>query len=511
MEVVESLNKLDVSKSTGLDGLGPRILKLITPIISKSICHIINLSIMTGTFPTILKQARVIPIHKSGNTEDPGNYRPISILPTLSKIIEKHVVKQCLEYLERFSLLHKEQSGFRKSHSCHTALIKLTDTLYKQIDEGNLTGLVYIDFKKAFDLVNHQLLLQKLKLYNFDKYSIKWFNSYLSNRVQKVQIGPNYSKSCNISAGVPQGSILGPLLFLIFINDLPLNLTNTNSDIFADDLTLSVSAPNKQDIQTNCQVALNQTNLWSLQNKMVVNKQKTKCMLLGSSQKLSKLEDKNLTLILNDTTLNQVCEHKVLGVTIDNKLSWDAQVNIVCKSLTNKISLLNKIKCYLPLECRKLYYNAYILPIMDYCDTIWGNCTKYNVNKIVKLQKRAARVILNTSFDSPSDPLFKKLKWLTFPQRIMYHKAIQVYKSLNNLSPSYMFSLFNNNKTDHNLRSVSNGDLLPPKFRLNCYKNSLSYSGSTIWNSIPFNIRKSSTLQEFKSKLYNLYISNNNT
>ena len=326
---------------------------------------------MTGTFPTILKQARVIPIHKSGNTEDPGNYRPISILPTLSKIIEKHVVKQCLEYLERFSLLHKEQSGFRKSHSCHTALIKLTDTLYKQIDVGNLTGLVYIDFKKAFDLVNHQLLLQKLKLYNFDKYSIKWFNSYLSNRVQKVQIGPNYSKSCNISAGVPQGSILGPLLFLIFINDLPLNLTNTNSDIFADDLTLSVSAPNKQDIQTNCQVALNQTNLWSLQNKMVVNKQKTKCMLLGSSQKLSKLEDKNLTLILNDTTLNQVCEHKVLGVTIDNKLSWDAQVNIVGKSLTNKISLLNKIKCYLPLECRKLYYNAYILPIMDYCDTIW--------------------------------------------------------------------------------------------------------------------------------------------
>ena len=140
-----------------------------------------------------------------------------------------------------------------------------------------------------------------------------------------------------------------------------------------------------------------------------------------------------------------------------------------------------------------------------------GQLYKLHVNKIVKLQKRAARVILNTSYDSPSSPLFKKLKWLTFLQRVKYHKAIQVYKSLNNLSSSYMSSLFKNNQTDHNLRSVSNGDLVPPKFRLNCYKNSLSYSGSSIWNSIPNQIRRSPTLQEFKSKLYNLYITNNDT
>ena len=202
---MEYLNKLDASKSAGLDGIGPRILKTATPVIAKSICHIINLSIMTGTFPSILKQARVIPIFKAGDKEDPGNYRPISILPTLSKIIEKHIAKQCINYLEQFSLLHREQSGFRKSHSCHTALIKLTDTLYKELDNGNLTGIVFIDFKKAFDLVNHDILLNKLQLYNFDKYTIKWFKSYLNDRSQKVQFQTNISNAYAIKSGVPQG------------------------------------------------------------------------------------------------------------------------------------------------------------------------------------------------------------------------------------------------------------------------------------------------------------------
>ena len=163
---------------------------------------------------------------------------------------------------------------------------------------------------------------------------------------------------------------------------------------------------------------------------------------------------------------------------------------------------------YLPKECRILYYNAYIQPIMDYCDTIWGNCTKYNIDRIVKLQKRAARIILDQPYDSPSSPLFKELKWLSFPKRVSYHKAVIVYKSLNDLTPEYISSLFTKNPTGYNLRSIENGDLVLPKFKLMSFKRSLSYSGVEIWNSIPITIRKSTTLKEFKNRFFQYLLNN---
>jgi hypothetical protein len=178
-------------------------------------------------------------------------------------------------------------------------------------------------------------------------------------------------------------------------------------------------------------------------------------------------------------------------------MNWETQINNICKSLTNKLSLLRKIKNYLPHESRIIYYNAYILPIMDYCDTIWGNTTQYNINRVIKLQKQAARIILNKTYETPSSELFNELKWLKFHDRITFHKAVLVYKSLNNLSPQYLSSLFVQNETEYNLRSITNGDLLVPKFKLQSYKFSLNYSGANIWNSIPINIKKASSLKEF--------------
>ena len=296
--------------------------------------------------------------------------------------------------------------------------------------------LIFLDFSKAFDLVNHEILLSKMKCYNFHESSISWFTSYLESRTQKVCLGNISSTPEIISKGVPQGSVLGPLLFLLFINDLPLVTEHSETDLFADDATLRASASTPHLIEDKLQSDLNKVKTWCETNEMNLNVNKTKCMLLGTSQKLSRLPKRTLDLDLNGVRVENVNEHKVLGVYLDPSLQWEEQINHVFGSINAKLSLLSKIKKYLPKETRILYFNAYILPLFDYCLTLWGNCSEQNANRISKLQKKAARIILDKPFDSPSEPLFRELHWLDFKTRIKFSKSILVYKCMNQWAPS---------------------------------------------------------------------------
>ena len=415
-QVSASLLALDSSKAIGLDGIGPRIIKSVANIISTSIASLLNKSIATGKFPDKLKVAKVFPIHKSGSKSDPCNYRPISILPTLSKIFEKHVNKHLMAYMNKYNLIHESQSGFRQKHSCQTALIKLTDKWMADIDKGNTIGSMFIDFRKAFDLVDHEILIQKLAVYKLNNASLRWFISYLEARQQTIQYDRGLSSFSNIKSGVPQGSILGPTLFLLFVNDLPLFLKHCYCDLFADDTTVHTSSPDTNTINEEISADFLQIINWSKRNKLPINLDKTTYMLLNARKRVDATD--HLELNIDAKNIKQVSKQKLLGIVIDENLSWTPQIDNLCSILASKISLLKHISAYVPQDVQKMFYQAYILPILDYGSNTWGTTSTANIERLSKLQKRAARIILKADFMTPSSYMFEQLGWQTIPKRL---------------------------------------------------------------------------------------------
>ena len=241
-----------------------------------------NISIDSSVFPSVWKTALVAPLHKDGPRDDVNNYRPIAVLPVLSKILERHVTKSLTNYLNENNLIFKYQSAFRENHSTETALIKLTDELLFNMDNDKVTGMISIDLKKAFDLVSHEILLQKLQIYGLSDSAVKWFHFYLSDRQQCVKVNGCTSSLLPINQGIPQGTIVGPMLFLIFISDAPLYVQNSNMNIYAYDATLISSSrwDNISPMNNNIQKDLDNIQQWAIMNKMIINEKKTKSVLI---------------------------------------------------------------------------------------------------------------------------------------------------------------------------------------------------------------------------------------
>ena len=285
-QVIEDLKSIPSNKATGLDGIGIKPLKLALNAIAPSLTHILNSSIASGIFPNNFKQAKLTPVYKKDSVHDRNNYRPISILPITSKPLERHVAKSYHGYLTSNNLIHRHQSAYRPHHSCETALLNLTDNWLKAMDSRKLVGSVLLDLSKAFDLVDHDLLLSKIDKYHVTNTSQEWFQSYLSNRTQRCYINGSLSDALVLARGVPQGSILGPILFLLYINDLPIGIPNSNVDIYADDTTICETNSDPLLIQRGLQDSLDRTSSWLSLNKMVPNTKKTKYLIIGTVQKL---------------------------------------------------------------------------------------------------------------------------------------------------------------------------------------------------------------------------------
>ena len=498
-KVLKFLSTMDTSKATGTDMIGPRLLKLAAPYIANEVTFICNHSINNSVFPNKWKEAKVTPLHKNGPLEEVNNFRPISILPVMSKVLEKHVHDSLSEFLQEFNLLHKTQSGFRSKHSCETALVNMIDSWLAGIDSGKMIGVVLVDFKKAFDLVDHHILLDKLSVYGIRDEALMWFNTYLTHRKQQVSVNNCMSGLKQISYGVPQGSILGPLLFLLFINDLPLYTNKVCTDLYADDTTLYDIQDSMERIENNLQSALNNLHVWCRNNGMILNSSKTKVLLITTTQKRQRLHNENLALKFNDESLNMITNDKILGIYVDNNLNWTDHIKHLSRKITSSIWLLSKIKKFLSQAHRVQFYKSYIQPHIDFCNIVWGSSSDTNKLKIFKLQKRACRVILDYNVDDIHEAM-KTLKIMSVYDRLYLRKAKFMFKVANNMTPTYISENFTSRNNGIMLRSSTAGCFVPPKPRTEYFKHSLRYSGCLVWNSLPQEVKNAQTPDTFHNR-----------
>ena len=500
-DVLKLLSSLEEGKATGLDGVSAKLLKISAPVLAKSITRLLNLSIASGTFPDVWKTGKVSPIHKAGNKSDRNNFRPITVLCILSKILEKHVHSTFYEFLVKHCLLYLAQSGFRTLHSCETALNRLVDRWTTNMEKGLLNGVILVDLRKAFDLVDTDILLQKLSLYHCDENSISWFKSYLQGRKQLVQFKGKMSDTRSVTHGVPQGSILGPLLFILFMNDLPLYVSS-EFDMYADDSTLHAAAKTVEELEDILNQDLAHVKQWCKQNRMVANIDKTKAMIITTYQKAAKLPRCTLNVLYDNVPLENVDNEKLLGVIVDKHLTWKHHVDKTCKSISKSIALLRRIKKYLPHQTRLTYYKAYIQPHLDYCNTVWGLST--HVSRIHILQKMALRMIMDVPRLTHSAPLFKKCGVLTIQDRVKFRTVVSVYKALNGLSPTYMADMFKKVSavSKRTTRSSEAGLLYVPKKGLCVSRRAIRYSGATLFNSLNTHIQNCPSLNTFKCQVF---------
>ena len=490
--VEEQILKLKNGKATGLDGIGTRLLKAGSPVLSIYLTKIFNLSLKHGYVPKCWKTKRVSPIHKGESTTDPNNFRPISILPIPMKIFEKLVHGQVSEFIKANKLLSDRQSGFRKLFSTTTAVLDVSDYILEQMDNKKFVGAVLIDLKKAFDTVDHKILLKKLWCYGFQDQSFEWFQSYLTGRQQLTLVNNVKSGLLNEDVyGVPQGSVLGPFLFLLYINDLKSVIKNSYSHLYADDTIIIQSASDPDKLISSLERELLNVDNWLNINKMTMNTKKTEVIFFGNKSYLKMLDNKNVKY--SGTPLKRKHQVKYLGVIFDEKMQWDKHI----KNITQKVKLkLGKIKTVAPLlaqHTKKLLTNALVMPYFHYCSPVWSNAAPFRLNKVNKKVVDACNFVGSERNYTISDLITKDMSLL-------------IFKALNNIAPNYLCSKIHMAKTchSHNTRRAVKNHLQLPSANTKFGQKTFSYRAAKIWNDLPPQLLDIRSLLKFKTSVREL-------
>lgn len=485
--ILHQLNQIKTNKAIGLDKISARLLRESAHVIAPSLRYIINLSFASGRFPQSWKNAKVVALFKQGDKKEKDNYRPISVLPTISKIIERAVHIQLYHYLEINKLLDINQFGFRHGRSTTLAVSQFTDEILGNMENGSISGIVYIDLKKAFDTVDHVIMLQKLKAFGVRSIHLAWFDSYLSSRRQSTVVGQAMSSVRKVSVGVPQGSILGPLLFAVYVSELSNCLKNTNVTLFADDTAFYCSSKSPIELQRLLNEDLYRLAQWLAGHKLTLNISKSKFMLIGGSKKIKSFGQ--VSLNINDMVVDRVKSFKYLGIVIHENLCWADHVDYVCKKVRKRLGILRRIKHLLPKHTRELYVKTLVFPVLDYGDIIWGDKGNETLmNRIQILQNFAAKLILDRPKYSSATEALIELNWNTLSERRRLHRLIFCYKGLHGLIDwNFNFVSF---ADIHNYNTRFKNNLCKPhsyrtwgqyRFTVHCIDE---------WNNLPEHVRQ---------------------
>ena len=473
------IKNMDPNKSNSSDSPKTSFLKISAEVISPILSLLMNICIKEGVFPDRLKKAEVIPIFKSGKRSLPNNHRPISLLSPFAKIFEHFIYKQLNNFFNKNNILYPLQYGFREGSSTELAVSDIMDSLTNSIEKGLINCSIFLDLSKAFNTVNHKILLNKLEFYGIRGVANDLLKSYLTERVQSTLVNNVTSTPREVDTGVPQGSTLGPLLFLIYINDLCLS-TNMKVRLYADDACLSLENVDPATLQTETNHELVKVNNWLINNKLFLNCSKSN-FIIFTNQKINH----KFKIVIGNVELQQVKSVKYLGVILHEKLNWAEHIKSLKSKLSRSSYLIYNLKKYADIKTLLMIYYSLFYSHMKYCITSWGGAANKLVVQIFNLQKRVIRFICKADYRAHTNPLFKDLELLKLNDVYKLEIGKMVHKIKSNLLVGEHDLISLNKIHNHNTRISANSNYFVKIPRTNLGKNSFSYIGPKIWQDVP--------------------------
>ena len=501
--IVDILTNLNCSRSYGPDSVSNYILKNTGLTLVNHLVHIFNVCIIEQKIPDEWKVAHIIPIYKKGDPIEPVNYRPISLISPVYKLFEKALYFQMAEFCGNHNILSEHQHGFRKGRSTESAINILTEALHKNISENNFCPTLLLDFSKAFDTVDPEILLSKLQYYGFSQSALKIIAEMVCDRKIVVKVRDKFSQAEQILSGVPQGSVLGPFLFILYINDFHNCLNNANVLQYADDTLIHTHGKNLNQAISSLTDDFFSAYNWFNVNKLKLNINKTKFIIFSTKHnlKISCAHSKEISLNNQVLKFSPTCSVNYLGITLDSELNFHSHISQLCKNISRKLGFLSHTKFLLPLKIRKLIYSSLILPNITYCINGWSHTNVTSLNHLKVIYNRICRsVLLTKRRDMSTQQLYQELNWLNLEQYIKFHLAVLAYKFVNHLLLYELpFPEFINSIVDYPLRTNNNFRL--PLCNHPNKSHMLTYRSSKIWNRLPENIKSINTISSFKKHL----------